>query len=375
MTKFSKFLLIFALIIASCSSEDDGTGDNNGGDTGNETATFDRGAMLANWADNIIVPSFENFQGSTQSLQGLSEAFVASPSLATLEALRAQYKEAYLDFQTVSMFQSGMAEELNFRGFLNTYPANKAGVDAKLASGDFNLQLPSSFAEQGFPALDYLLYGLGSDEETLQLFSENENHTAYLLAVTERINSLTAAVTNSWKGEYRDTFVNNTSSSSTGSVDRFTNDYVMYFEKILRSGKIGYPAGAFTGSPSPGNAEALYASGLSKSLYLKAVNSFADFYFGDHFNGGGNDLSFFQYLQYMESMKDGAPLSDLIAEQLAAVKAQSATLDQDLQKQVKTDNTKMLEAFDELQKAVILLKVDMMQALSISVDYVDSDGD
>ena len=42
---------------------------------------------------------------------------------------------------------------------------------------------------------------------------------------------------------------------------------------------------------------------------------------------------------------------------------------------METDNVKMLQAFDELQKLVVLLKVDMMQALSISVDYVDSDGD
>ena len=375
MIKFSRILLIFALFAASCSSEDDGTGGTDGGDSGNETVSFDREAMLANWADNIIIPSFENFQNSTLSLQGQTETFIASPSPATLEALRSQYKEAYLDFQTVSMFQSGKAEELNFRSYLNTYPANIAGVEDKLVSGEINLQLPSTFAEQGFPALDYLLYGLGSDEETLKLYSENENYRGYLIAVTSRINSLTAAVSSSWKTDYRDTFVNNTSSSSTGSVDRFTNDYVMYFEKILRSGKIGYPAGAFTGSPSPNNAEALYATGLSKSLYLQAVTSFEDFYFGDHLNGGGNGLSFYQYLQYMETMKDGASLSDLIADQLAAVKSQSSALDQDLQKQVETDNTKMLAAFDELQKAVILLKVDMMQALSISVDYVDSDGD
>ena len=46
-----------------------------------------------------------------------------------------------------------------------------------------------------------------------------------------------------------------------------------------------------------------------------------------------------------------------------------------LVEQVETNNTEMLQAFDQLQKNVILLKVDMMQALSISVDYVDSDGD
>lgn len=74
-------------------------------------------------------------------------------------------------------------------------------------------------------------------------------------------------------------------------------------------------------------------------------------------------------------MKDGADLASLIEDQLDAIQSQSSSLETNLKSQVEKDNTKMLEAYDELQKAVILLKVDMMQALSISVDYVDSDGD
>jgi len=35
----------------------------------------------------------------------------------------------------------------------------------------------------------------------------------------------------------------------------------------------------------------------------------------------------------------------------------------------------MLSAYDEVQKAVSMLKVDMFSAMSISVDYVDADGD
>jgi hypothetical protein len=35
----------------------------------------------------------------------------------------------------------------------------------------------------------------------------------------------------------------------------------------------------------------------------------------------------------------------------------------------------MTATYDELQRATVLFKVDMLQTLSISVDYVDSDGD
>jgi hypothetical protein len=35
----------------------------------------------------------------------------------------------------------------------------------------------------------------------------------------------------------------------------------------------------------------------------------------------------------------------------------------------------MTLTYDELQKAVVLLKVDMVQKLNITIDYVDADGD
>ena len=35
----------------------------------------------------------------------------------------------------------------------------------------------------------------------------------------------------------------------------------------------------------------------------------------------------------------------------------------------------MLNTYNELQRNVILMKVDMLQAMDISVDYVDADGD
>ena len=35
----------------------------------------------------------------------------------------------------------------------------------------------------------------------------------------------------------------------------------------------------------------------------------------------------------------------------------------------------MLVAYDEIQEGVVCMKTDMLQSLSISVDYVDADGD
>ena len=43
--------------------------------------------------------------------------------------------------------------------------------------------------------------------------------------------------------------------------------------------------------------------------------------------------------------------------------------------QINSDNSKMLLTYDAIQAVVVLLKVDMLQAFSINVDYQDADGD
>lgn len=360
-----------AVLIASCNSDDPGRSD--------KSDSFDRGAMLANWADNIIIPSFESFSTETQSLSDAAESFSQDPSEANLAVLRTAFEEAYLSYQTVAAFEMGKAETLDYHGFLNIYPTDVAAITTKAEANNFNLELPASRDEQGFPALDFLINGLGeTDAEIVSFYTANANaagYKNYLTSVATRIDNLTGSVLSDWKNGFRDTFVANTSSSNTGSVDIFTNDFVMYFEMDLRSGKIGIPAGAFSGNPAPETSEAYYSDDFSKQLYLKALESFRDFFNGKHFNSSQTGQSYRQYLDYLNSIRGGDDIAAKINDQLAKVAQQADALSPDLSEQVRTNNTAMLAAFDELQKVVVLLKIDMLQALDISVDYVDTDGD
>lgn len=65
-----KHLFIFLLIsvfVFSCKNDDEGS-------TG-PVDNFDRQAMLANWADNIIIPAFGAFAEKTTALKNAGEAF------------------------------------------------------------------------------------------------------------------------------------------------------------------------------------------------------------------------------------------------------------------------------------------------------------
>jgi hypothetical protein len=51
------------------------------------------------------------------------------------------------------------------------------------------------------------------------------------------------------------------------------------------------------------------------------------------------------------------------------------SLSDDFSYQVDNNNSQMLEAYDAIQEGVVYLKTDMLSLLSISVDYMDADGD
>ncbi|PVW13093.1 imelysin family protein [Marixanthomonas spongiae] len=364
--------LLMTMVAFSC-SEDESTAPDE------DTDAFDRKAMLINWADNIIIPAYTAFDDKAEMLLVETQSFTADPTVSNLENLRSVWMAAYLEFQNVSMFEIGKAEMLNYRNRINVYPTNASEIESLIASGNYDFSLPSTVDAQGFPAMDYLLNGLASsNDETVAFYTTNtnaQNYKDYLNALAETISTLTKTVLNDWKGDYRDTFVNNTSSSASGAVDKLANDYVFYYEKALRAGKVGIPAGVFSNDPLPEKVEAFYKKNISKQLALKALQATQNFFEGKKFNGSAKGESFKSYLEYLNTIKNGENLGNLISAQFETAKTSLKGLNDNFVLQIETDNPKMLAAYNELQRNVILLKVDMLQAMDINVDYVDSDGD
>lgn len=340
---------------------------------------FDREAILVNWADNIILPAFENFSATSGDLETAAMQFSENPSQVTLGNFREAWLESYKAWQHVSMFEMGQAMDLRYRDNINVYPTNSEEIIDNIESGTYNLELPSLVDSQGFPALDFLLYGLGeTDDAVLAFYTTHENADAYKMYVSdlaERINSLTQLVHDAWTTGYRDEFVSNTGNGANSSLDMMVNDYIFHYEKNLRAGKVGIPAGVFSGTPLDGHVEGYYSEIYSKSLLLESIDAAQNFFNGKHFGTESTGESLRSYLQYLNTTKDGSILANLIDSQFEEARLEAQELNDDLSAQVESDNIKMLSAYDALQQNVVYLKVDMLQALNINVDYVDADGD
>lgn len=366
---FSVFLFL-AWMGYSCSDD---------GPSGPDVNDFDRQKMLENWADNIIIPAFTSFAEETAEMHATAEHFDTEPSMANLTVLRDAWENAYLHFQQVSMFETGHAMQIRYRDNLNIYPTDPDEIHSNIESGSYNLALPSLNDSQGFPALDYLLYGLAeTDDEILAYYTSGDHagsYRNYLTSLTGRIDQLTREIITHWDEEYRDDFVQNHGNGANASADMTVNDYIFYYEKALRAGKVGIPAGVFSGTPLATHVEAYYRKGLSKELLLEALTATQDFFNGEHFNSNESGESLASYLDFLNTIKNGSDLSSMINNQFDIARGEIQNLNDNFSEQIDADNTKMLSAYEELQKNVVLLKVDMLQALNINVDYVDADGD
>ena len=352
------FLLPLTLFLLGCPGTDEPGTD--------PFDTFDRGALLEGWVD-YFGTAYAEFEVELTDFDNRTQAYFNTPSGPGLIALQESFTRTYTAWQRLSPVLTGEAERLRLRARINTYPTDVDLIRENSSTGDFNLELPSNTAAQGFPALEYLLFaqtsnGTSSIDPTHPDVAANR---AYFRALVITISSLTVEAAEEWRGASAEAYIANDGNSATASIDRTVNDFLFYYERNLRAGKVGIPAGVFSDDPLPELVESVY-QGQSRDYLLAALRASEDFFT----NHGLAD-----YLDALDVVRDGQPLSQTISEQFVTAGRLAEGYENDFEEIVRTDNVRMLELYDALQRNVIFLKVDMLQALNINVDYVDADGD
>ena len=370
---YKKLVLVFfvSLLLVRCGGSDDDS--SNDGEV--KPVAYDRGKMLVHWADKIIIPAHNAFKLTLTDLDTSTKTFVVSPDQSNLDDLRSKWLLSYKSWQHIEMFDIGKSEEIYFKSKMNVYPIDKTWLDNNIEKGTYDLENANNYSSQGFPAIDYMLYGIGADDTAiLNKYTANNSFTNYLTALVNKMVSTTDLVINDWTN-YRATFVGSTDNTASSSVNKLTNDFIYYYEKGLRANKVGIPAGVFSGAPLKGNVEAFYKKDVSKDLLLEAMDASIKFFNGTSYDGVSSGPSLKSYLTHLNSTKGGATLSSLVATKLETAKSQINSLSNNFVSQIESDNNKMLTAYDAIQAVVVLLKVDMLQAFNINVDYTDADGD
>ena len=347
-------------------TEDDQSGNDN---------SFDRVKMMTFITEEIIIPSYNNLNTSLTELKESYELFKINITEHNLEELRNKWLNSYKLWQHVEMYNIGksMEDYLIFRS--NIYPVDTVRVNQNIDNGEYDLENPNNYAAQGFPAMDYLLYGIDNDPvKVIDHYKENDKVMTYLGTLIEDLAANVKTVNDDWN-QVKNEFVNSVDNTASSNLNMMVNDFIYYYEKGFRANKFGIPAGVFSGGALPDRVEGFYSKNFSKVFALEAMTSIKKFFNGESYKDDDLEgLGLKSYLDFVEKGKEEL-LSDKINAQLIDAEKSINELDNNLSGQIESDLIKVLKTYDEIQTAVVLLKVDMLQALNIAVDYADADGD
>lgn len=342
--------------------------------------SFDKSGMLANIADNIIMPQYQSFKIQTDSLQLLAADFTTSPNATTLSALQAKVIETYSYYQWISTFEFGPAETDIIRANFNTFPCDTTQINSNISSGVYDLASVSNIDAKGFPGIDFLLFGISLDNNyILSLYTTSPTATNaknYLTALVNELKIKTDAINVAWNssgGNYISTFKESTGSDVGGSIGMLVNQLNYDFE-ILKNARIGIPLGKKSlGIPLPEKSEAYYSQ-QSLLLVMEHIKNIENIYLGrSKANVDGKGLD--DYLVHINAMYGSGTLNDAIKNKFVSAKAKLLDIPGPLSQAVLTSPAIVDAAYLELQQLVVLLKVDMSSSLGVLITYVDSDGD
>ena len=361
----------------SSDSNTNNSGQSNSGQNSNDDSqsSFDRSKMLEFTVDKIIIPAFDDLEAKLNDLKSSYNKFNSDMTDNNLDDLRNKWLLSYKAWQHVEMYDIGKAMKDYYAFKSNVYPVDTVRVKVNIEKGEYDLNNPNNYDSQGLPTMDYLLYGLDKDtSKVINHFKNDQKISNYLGKIIDEIISTTASVNSDWKSS-KEEFVKSIENSASSNLNMLINDFIYYYEKRFRANKFGIPGGVFSSSALPDRVEGYYSKIYSKELSLEAFSSIKNFFNGiSHENKDISGTGLKSYLDFLDPNKTQL-LSDEINNQFNIAENSINELNNNFSEQTSTGLLKLLTTYDNIQKAVVLLKVDMLQILNINVDYVDADGD
>lgn len=338
-------------------------------------------SVLINIGNNIIMPSYTNLASAVNSLDSGITAFNASPDASGLTNVQQLFKNAYLAWESASEYDGfGPASTSQpVLSGINLFPATTTKIDSNIQVGDYNVNTLGNATAKGFPALDYLLYGSGTN--TLANYTTDANaanRKQYLAAVSADIKAEVNAVVTAWSpagGNYLNTFVNGTGNSVSSSLGLLINSMDQDFE-ILKNDRLGIPLGKQPPGTTlpilPKEVEAYY-SGISAQLAVAQLKAVQAIYLGT--NPSGSALGLNNYLVKANAKYNGGSLSDTITAHFAQTVTAMQALPDPLSATIQSNPGPADAVYVQCQQLVVLLKTDMPSSLGVLITYGDNDGD
>ncbi len=360
--------VVFIVVIASCTSESEmmPMPPVEPIDTTGIESSFEN--LLTNQVNEIIIPTAENYQAGMQNLLSAVQSFVEEVNQENLESLRATYLETNLAYQAAAVHNYFATANLDFVNTTNLYPVDIAFLEDFIDTEAYNFNSAMQRRANGFPAMDYLLYGFA---DPITTFSDSPKTATFLLELTRAMKQRADLNVEGWTGSLRESFINNGGVQLGSSVSVQLNEIMFYYEEHVRENKVGIPIGRLGPNDTPfapdsTKIEAYYQSisngndATALSFVRAAIEEMEDIYLGTGSSGNG--------IGYEDLLLD----------------IDQASLDVDIKAQYEEiynqiDNRESIlgdeNLYNSIQALVTLYKSDLFPVLNVQDADGSNDGD
>lgn len=190
--------LVLPALLAACG---DGGGTTTGG--------FTDAAVIADFADRVVVPTYALLHTRAQALHDAAAALRATPTAATLATAQDAWAAMRRPWEQSEAFLFGPVSAHGYDPAMDAWPVNRNDLDAVIASGDaltptYIHNLPET--QKGFHTVEYLLFGAARDRAVGEL---SARELEYLTGLTAELVDVTGLLETSWTAgtpSFRDVF-------------------------------------------------------------------------------------------------------------------------------------------------------------------------
>jgi hypothetical protein len=186
--------------------------------------------------------------------------------------------------------------------------------------------------------------------------------------VIEDLNWRTKNTIADWKNTYINTFKANTGYDAGSSICFLTNAYIKYLEREYRHGKVGIPVGVLTSNTAQASKVEAFYSQKSTNYLQESTKQLIKCYYG---NGG---LGMDYLIKSDDSSMDDQTIA-AIDNGWIDIQQKTDTIYVPINKYVIDNHTNAQTLYNTIQNQLVLLKIDYIYSLSLTIKYIDTDGD
>ena len=361
---FSLIALFFFLVL-SCQSDDDKTDteDDNSIEAGREQE-------INTLFDSQIDPLQSSHVSLTADLNTQAAVFTSSPSETNLNSLKAAWKEAFLKFKEVEIYNLGDIQSSFIHVRMDQWPINAELIEQNIAGTqtiDENYIASKGASSKGYAAIEYLLFHEDSsiilDEFTTSV--NNENRKNYLTSLTENLEGNAVELQNLWM-TFEGDFKGSLGSGVSGSQNQLANAIIAGLE-VIKNRKMEE---ALNAEPADSQLLEAFYSETSMEAIRTNLETLSATYSGD-FNGtNGYGMS-----EFVEIALKKPSLNTSVEKAFTDAFTAIDDINGPLETAISDELIKVEYFRTKITDLIVLFKVDISSAANIVVTFNDNDGD